>query len=147
MGGNVRIQCISLFTCSHWGFPGGTSDKEPACQHRTRKGCRLDPWVRKIPWRRKWQPTPAFLPGESHGQRSLGATVHGVSRSRTRLKRLSTQSLRNGHTWAARPHWGVCDIPSCPSELEGLYRGSAVRLPAFTSNSPSSWRVLILSLG
>ena len=28
-------------------------------------------WVRKIPWRRKWQPTPAFLPGESHGQRSL----------------------------------------------------------------------------
>ena len=29
------------------------------------------PWVRKIPWRRKWQPTPAFLPGESHGQRSL----------------------------------------------------------------------------
>ena len=31
----------------------------------------FDPWVRKIPWRKKWQPTPAFLPGESHGQRSL----------------------------------------------------------------------------
>ena len=31
----------------------------------------FDPWVRKIPWRRKWQPTPVFLPGESHGQRSL----------------------------------------------------------------------------
>ena len=31
----------------------------------------LDPWVRKIPWRRKWQPTPVFLPGESLGQRSL----------------------------------------------------------------------------
>ena len=30
-----------------------------------------DPWVQKIPWRRKWQPTPVFLPGESHGQRSL----------------------------------------------------------------------------
>ena len=29
-------------------------------------------WVRKIPWRRKWQPTPAFLPGKSQGQRSLG---------------------------------------------------------------------------
>ena len=29
----------------------------------------FDPWVRKIPWRRKWQPTPGFLPGESHGQR------------------------------------------------------------------------------
>ena len=32
---------------------------------------RFDPWVRKTPWRRKWQPTPVFLPGESHGQRSL----------------------------------------------------------------------------
>ena len=34
--------------------------------------CRFDPWVRKIPWRRAWQSTPVFLPGESHGQRSLG---------------------------------------------------------------------------
>ena len=31
----------------------------------------LDPWVKKIPWRRKWQPTSEFLPAESHGQRSL----------------------------------------------------------------------------
>ena len=31
----------------------------------------FDPWVWKIPWRRAWQPTPVFLPGESHGQRSL----------------------------------------------------------------------------
>ena len=33
--------------------------------------CGFDPWVRKIPWRREWQPTPVFLPGECHGQRSL----------------------------------------------------------------------------
>ena len=33
--------------------------------------CRFDPWVRKIPWRRKWQPTPVFLLGKSHGQKSL----------------------------------------------------------------------------
>ena len=31
----------------------------------------LETWVGKIPWRRNWQPTPVFLPGESHGQRSL----------------------------------------------------------------------------
>ena len=31
----------------------------------------FDPWVRKIPWRRAWQPTPVFLPGKFHGQRSL----------------------------------------------------------------------------
>ena len=34
------------------------------------KGCRFDPWVVKISWRRAWQPTPVFLPRESHGQRT-----------------------------------------------------------------------------
>ena len=43
-----------------------------------------DPWIRKIPWRRKWLPTPVFLPGESHRQRSL-ATLHGVAKSWARL--------------------------------------------------------------
>ena len=38
----------------------------------------FDPWMGKLPWRRKWQPTPVFLPRESHGQRSLAATVHRV---------------------------------------------------------------------
>ena len=41
----------------------------------------FDPWVRKIPWRRKRQPNPVFLLGESHGQRGLAATVHGVVRA------------------------------------------------------------------
>ena len=52
-------------------FPGGTSGKEPACQCRRHEGRGFDPWIWKIPWRRKWQRTPVFLPGESHGQRSL----------------------------------------------------------------------------
>ena len=50
------------------GFPGGTSGKESTCQCRR---CKFDPWFGKIPWRRAWQPTPVFLPGESDGQRSL----------------------------------------------------------------------------
>ena len=41
------------------------------CQCRRNKRCQFDPWVRKIPWRRAWQPTPVFLPGEFHGQRSM----------------------------------------------------------------------------
>ena len=41
--------------------------------------CSFDSWVRKIPWRRKWQPTPVFLPGKFHGQRSL-VGYHGVAR-------------------------------------------------------------------
>ena len=44
------------------------SGKEPTCQFRT---CVFDCWARKIPWRRKWQPTPVFLLGKSHDQRSL----------------------------------------------------------------------------
>ena len=40
----------------------------------------FDPWVRKIPWRGKWQPTPVFLPEKSHGQRSLVGYIHGVTR-------------------------------------------------------------------
>ena len=50
------------------GFPGSSVVKESACQCRR---CRYNPWIRKIPWRRAWQPTPVFLPEEAHGQRSL----------------------------------------------------------------------------
>ena len=53
------------------GFPGGASGKEPTCQCRRPKRCRFDPGIRKIPFRRAWQPTPVFLPGESHRQRIL----------------------------------------------------------------------------
>ena len=49
----------------------GTSGKELACHCRRSKRFRFDPWVWKIPWRRKWQHTLVFLPGESQGQRSL----------------------------------------------------------------------------
>ena len=38
---------------------------------------RFDPWVRKIPWRRKWQPSPVFLPGESHGWSLAGYSPWG----------------------------------------------------------------------
>ena len=70
------------------GFPDGVSGKEPACQCRRHKRCRFDPWVGKIPWRRKWQPIPVFLLGISHGQRILAGTVHEVTQSR-----LSTEML------------------------------------------------------
>ena len=49
-------------------FPGG-SDGKSVCLQCGRPG--FNPWVGKIPWRRKWQSTLVFLPGESHGQGSL----------------------------------------------------------------------------
>ena len=53
------------------GVPGGASGNEPSGQCRRHQRHGLDPWVGKIPWGRAGQPTPVFLPGESHGQRSL----------------------------------------------------------------------------
>ena len=56
------------YTYTSLGLPRWVSGKESACQCRR---CGFDPWVGRIPWRRKWQPTPVFLPGKSHGQKSL----------------------------------------------------------------------------
>ena len=51
--------------------PGGTSGKESSCQCRRHKRRGFNPWVRKIPRSRNWQPTPVFLPGKFHGQWSV----------------------------------------------------------------------------
>ena len=56
-----------------WSFPGGSVVKAPPANTggTVSQSGQFSPWVGKIPWRRKWQPTPIFLPGKSHGQRSL----------------------------------------------------------------------------
>ena len=56
---------------SIYGLPWWLSGKGSTCQCRRHRRLGFNPWVGKIPWRRKWQPTPAFLPEKSHGQRSL----------------------------------------------------------------------------
>ena len=64
------------------GFPSG-SDGKSVCLQCGRPG--FDSWIGKIPWRRKWQSTPALLPGKSHGQRSLVGYSPWGCKSRTRL--------------------------------------------------------------
>ena len=59
------------YSSSFQGFRGGASGKEPACQCRRCKRNGFNPWVKKVPWKRVWQPTPIFLLGESSGQSSL----------------------------------------------------------------------------
>ena len=82
-----------------WSFPGGSAVKIwLLCR---RQG--FDPWVGKMPWRRAWQPTPVFLPGESHGQEERGGlqslgpqrvrTVHRVAESDT------TERVNNNNKW------------------------------------------------
>ena len=58
-------------------------------QYRSHRKVGFDPWVRKIPLWRKWQPAAIFLPGESHGQRNLVGYSPWGCKSRTWLKRLS----------------------------------------------------------
>src|SRR5574337_511825 len=62
----------------------------PMQVRRKRRG--FDSWIRKIPWRGKWPPTPAFLSGESHGQRSLADYSPCISQNWTQMKRLSTHT-------------------------------------------------------
>ena len=71
------------------GFPGGSVVKETAYNAGDAEVW-FNPWVGKIPWSRAWQPTPVFLPGESHGQRSLAGDSPQVAKSQTQLKQLST---------------------------------------------------------
>ena len=65
--------------------------EESTCQYRSPKRPGFDPWVEKIPWRRKWQPTPVFLPGKSHGQRSLAGYGPWCWEESDTTERLSTQ--------------------------------------------------------
>ena len=69
--------------CHTSSLPRWPSGKESACPCRRCKRCEFHPWVGKIPWRRKWQPTPVFLPGKSHG--AWWAIVHGVTKNQERL--------------------------------------------------------------
>ena len=85
---SVYTGCIKWVTCGClWGFPGGSSGKEPTCQYRRHKRRGFDPWVRKTPG----EGNGHLLQWTSRG--AWQATVHRAAQSRTRLKWLST------HTW------------------------------------------------
>ena len=63
----ITTMKVSVHFCTTHDFPGGSDGTASACN----AGPGFNPWVGKISWRRKWQPTPVFLPGESHGLISL----------------------------------------------------------------------------
>ena len=91
------------------GFCKWLSGKESACQCGR---CGFSPWVRKIPWRREWQPTPVFAPVKSHGWRSLAGYSPWASQESD-----TTERLRTHHYlwyWVTPPALG--QPPSvCPS--------------------------------
>ena len=76
--------------------PGALVVKNPSASVGVCKRCRFDPWVGKIHWRRKWHPTPVFLPGKSHGQRSLvGYSPWGCKRVRHDLATKTTTTQQH----------------------------------------------------
>ena len=94
--------CLFILHKKAWGLPWWLCGKEPACRCRKHRRLGFDPWVRKIPWRRKWQTTPVLLPGKSHGQRSLvGYSPQGRKGSDT------TEQLHN------HSHLILCDPMDC----------------------------------
>ena len=129
---------ISTFKCTvqnSIGFLGASYGKESSCS------AEFDPWVGKIPWRRAWQPTPVFLPGESHGQRSLvGCSPWG-------RKELHTAERQAQRIEQYRTLCAVSTPPrGCPEEppIQALAR-PASRLPARrvrTGQAPGRSRAL-----
>ena len=68
----VCVRCFWVFFLLYASAsPGGAVDKESACHCWSYKRCGFNPWVGKIPWSGKWQPTPVFLPGKFYGQSCL----------------------------------------------------------------------------
>ena len=73
----LAILCKYLTVGHHFrGFPSGSDGKESACNAGDPGSI---PGSERSPWRREWQCTPVFLPGEFHGIRAWWATVHGVT--------------------------------------------------------------------
>ena len=104
-------------------FPGGASGKEPAFQCRRCKRCSFNLWVRKIPWKRVWLPTPVFLPRKSHGQRNLeGYSAWGCKES-DMTERLSTHTFmweEKGFFQLKKTHNGCHPSTFLSKLLEGV---------------------------
>ena len=104
---------------------------------------RFNPWVKKILWKRKWQPTPVFLPGKSDGQRSL---VHYSPRGPKGIEHdfstkqpqfCSVQLSRSVVSYSLQPHEPQHARPPCPSPTPGIYR-----LMSIESVMPSNHLIL-----
>ena len=133
------------------GFHGGLDGKESVC-NVGEPG--FNPWVRKIPWRRKWQPTPVFSPGKSHGQKSLvGYSLQGHKESDTierlilSLSSLVRKQQQKTGLWVYdhthKPMGEMCGLPSeywtCPEVREPSRNSNTSYL-----NSKCTWAKTVL---
>ena len=119
--------------------------KEPASQCRRGKICRFDSWVRKIPWRRKWQFAPVFLPGKFPGQRSpAGYSPRGRKES-DMSEHTHTQTNTHTHRWfqyAAKFGDQMLYLIRCPPFRLNLHLKSCLLQPSSgKQNVPRLWNI------
>ena len=118
----LSCRCCSI---EESGLPWCLSGKESACPCR-RYG--FNPWVRKIPWRRKRQPTLVLLPGKSHGQRSLA----GYSSWHHKRVRQGLQTKWQQKRFYLPFNWLLVH-PACHCSVAGCGKSSAARLSLLSS--------------
>ena len=92
-GPTVQHRDLYSLSCNERGLPRWLGGKESPCQCRRHS---FDPWVGKIPWKRKSQSIPVFLPGKSHGQRAWQAGIHGTAKPRHDLVTKTATVNSNG---------------------------------------------------
>ena len=132
-------------------FPGGSDGTESACGRFSCGRPEFNPWVGKILWRREWHPTPVFLPGESHGQRSLvGYSPWGRKESDTteqlslllvHIRPLLCLCWLNEWWFISSPYlsWNSALQPlACLFPVEGQIRSQTESLQGCQSHSPPS---------
>ena len=107
--GSCRIRLLAMFseadTIRSKRYFNGAFPMALCLQCRRHRTLGFDPWVGRIPWRRKWQPTPVFLPGKSHGQRSLEGYSPWVLKELETTKQLSTHKGRQKTHWSVKDPW------------------------------------------
>ena len=131
------------------GFPGGASGKCLVCAWQCRRPKRqsFDPWVRKIPWRRGWQPTPVFLLENPMDREAWRATVHKVAKSQTRLKWLSRHTLKIHVSTAAATATAKSLHGSPPgSPVPGILQARTLEGAAISFSNALKWKVKVKSL-
>ena len=106
--GSQRVRhdwATSTSICNLWVFLSGSDSKESARQLRRHRSHGFNPWVRKILWWRKWQPTPGVLPGAFHGQRSLAVYSSWSCKEWDTIERLTLSRNEDPTCCMAQPNW------------------------------------------
>ena len=109
--------------------------KKPTCQCKRHKRRGFDPWVRKMPWRRAWQYTPVFLPGESHGQWSLvGYSPWGQKESEVTEATARTALSDHHFPWSTQDtlplslYSHTSPLPRCPNSWQPVIDSPSLKL-------------------